>query len=354
MMQGRIWTSRARTLSDIHKVIDMLAVAEIAMTRLALWTTGTGRNRPSRIGVLLLAFVALTFIPAGARANCTITGGAAPEAVNFSPPATITVAYTAAVGTVLYQSGAVNPSTTNTMTCSGTSPFGVTDVVGTTPASGTIYPTGISGVGFSIGHGSATTLLTPYPNNNIAAGSYTNSTASYLTLLKTGPIVSGSVLPAGTLAYWQYPSVPYIEAFNLANSVTILDPACSVNTSAISVTLPTISSKALSAVGSTAGATPFNIALTCSSGATLDIELDASGTASGITGVLTKTAGTSAGVGVQVIDQSLNPVVFGTPTVVGTTPSGTLNIPFYGRYYRTGTVTAGTLTASATFTLSYQ
>jgi len=308
-----------------------------------------------RAGILLLALFMLGFVPANARANCTITAGSAPAAVNFAPPSSITLSYTAAVGTVLYQSGQVAPVNPNSMTCTNNSIFGVSNSVGAQPGTtATVYPTSVAGVGYSIGHGAATTLLLPYPCCTIANGSYTNSTVSFLTLVKTGPIVSGSVIPAGTLGYWLYASGLNIEAFNLSNSVTIIDPACSVATTPINVTLPTVSSGALASVGTTAGNTPFAISLTCSSGATLDIQLDYAGTASNITGVLTKTSGTSAGVGLRLLDQNFNPVVFGNTTVVGSTPTGALSIPYYAQYYRTAAVTVGSINASATFTLSYQ
>jgi type 1 fimbria pilin len=325
------------------------------MKRVSEWLIdfcGPGWLRGS---VLLLALSVLIFVPTGARANCTITAGTAPAAVNFAPPSSITVSYTAAVGTVLYQSGSVAPTNPNSMTCSNNSIFGVNNNVGAQPGTtATIYPTSIAGVGYSIGHNTATNLLLPYPCCTIANNTYTNSTPSFLTLVKTGPIVSGSTVPAGTLAYWLYASGLRVEAFNLSNSVTIIDPACSVNTTPINVTLPTVSTGALASVGATAGTTPFAIALTCSSGATLDIELDYAGTASNITGVLTKTSGTSAGVGLRLLDQNYNPVVFGATTVVGSTPTGALSIPYYAQYYRTAAVTVGSINASATFTLSYQ
>jgi type 1 fimbria pilin len=314
---------------------------------------GTGWLRGS---ALLLALGILALVPGGAKANCTITAGSAPAAVNFTPPSsTITVSYGAAVGTVLYQSGSMAPANPNSMTCSNNSIYGVSNNVGAQPGTtATIYPTGVAGIGYSIGHSTSTNLLLPYPCCTIANGSYTNSVASSLTLIKTGPIVSGSVIPAGTLAYWLYANGLKIEAFNLTTSITIIDPACSVNTTPINVTLPTVSVGAMASVGATAGTTPFAIALTCSSGATLDIELDYAGTASNITGVLTKTSGSSAGVGLRLLDQNYNPVVFGATTVVGSTPTGALSIPYYAQYYRTGTVTAGSINASATFTLSYQ
>jgi len=316
------------------------------------WCGGTGLRR---IGSALLFLSMLILMPNIAEANCTFTTGTTTSAVTFSPPATITVAYGAAVGTVLYTSALIPPAIAPQITCTGTTNYGVIDQVGTTPGTGvSIYPTSIAGLGYSITHNDLTTYLYPYPCCQLAAGNYSASISSSLQLIKTGPIVSGSTLPAGLIGYWRFDSGVNVESFTLGNSVTILDPACSVNTTPITVTLPTVSSSSMASVGAKAGATPFAIALTCSSGATLDIQLNYAGTASGITGVLTKTSGTSAGVGIQLLDKNLNPVVFGATTVVGSTPTGVLSIPYYAQYYRTAAVTVGSLGASATFTLSYQ
>ena len=308
-----------------------------------------------RIGALLSVVSALLCLPNLAMATCSFNGGTGPSNVTFNPPTTITVPYTAPVGTVLYTSPQVSPAPTATISCTGTSNYGITNSGAATPAAGiNIYPTSIPGLSYMLAHGNATSYMFPYPCCQIGAGNYTFSVTTSLVLVKTGPIVSGSTLPTGPLGYWRFDNNQQPEIFTLGNSVTIVDPACSVNTTPLNVTLPSISTSALQAVGATAGTTGFVIALTCYSGATLDIQFDYSGANSGITGVLTKTAGSSSGVGVQMLDQSLNPITFGTATLVGGTVSPQMNLTYYARYYRTAAISAGTLTASATFTLSYQ
>lgn len=72
-------------------------------------------------------------------------------------------------------------------------------------------------------------------------------------------------------------------------------------------------------------------------------------------------ASTATGVGVQILDGT-SPVVFGQ---VGTAPTTditrnivvgtpTVDIPLKARYVRTGNMTAGTVTAIATFTVDYR
>jgi type 1 fimbria pilin len=322
---------------------------------------------------LLLLLLALSFIPTGnVFAQCTEDGSSpgAQGTVTFNPPSTITVPLNTAANTVLWTSPAVTPSPTPVYDCYGTVEYGVVNNVGASPAANVVYfPTGVTGLSYELVHSGASLYSWPNSSENIGGfciGNFcyggsevTFSDTTVLELVATGQIANGSTLGAGVLGYWQWQgfnSNPQIEIFSLGNSVTFVSPACSATTDPINVTLPAISTTTLTGKGSTAGTTAFSIALTCPSGATgvtMSIQLNYNGTASGVTGVLLPTSGSSQGVGVQILNQSSNPVTFGTSVTVGTTTSS-MSIPYYARYYQTGAVTAGTLTASATFTLSYQ
>ncbi len=318
--------------------------------------------------------------------GCMLDGSspATQGTTNFSLPSTITVSANTPIGTVLATSSVTQTNPVPVYDCAGTVPYGIVNNVGTTPGAGVgTYPTGIPGISYEIVRGGTTEYS--WPNSSLNTGlrgctykngqqawncpdgttAYQFSVTTQLSLVVTGPI-SNSTVPAGVLGYWQWQalgnggatSTAQIVAFSLANSVTlVINPSCSVTANPVNVTLPSISSASLGSVGATAGTTPFAIALNCPSGAagaTLSIQLDYNGTASGIQGVLTPTGGSSAGVGVQVLNQSSNPVTFGTQQTVGTIATGSSNISYFARYYRTGTITPGTLQASATFTLLYQ
>ena len=302
--------------------------------------------------------------------------------ITFNPPATIALTSMPAAGTVLWSSGLIAANSAPIYDCSGNVPYGVIDNIGTTPSSGTTYPTGVAGLSYQLvrngsnldpwstdtyaGDGNGCTYQRGAWNCNNGYTQVTFSVTTQLKLVVTGPIASGSVLNAGTLGYWQFQGLGtngattpvQIIAFALGNSTTITFPTCTVTTTSISVTLPDISTSALGSLGATAGATPFSIGLNCPSaaaGAPVYVELNYNGTASGIQGVLTPTAGTSSGVGVQLL-YSNTAVTFGTPTQVGTTATGAMTIPYTAQYYQTqaATVTPGTLTASATFLILYE
>jgi type 1 fimbria pilin len=321
-------------------------------------------NGWSRCGLLLLLLV-LGFAPTGnVFAQCYLDGSSpgSQGTATFNPPSTIAVPANVAANTVLWTSASVTPNPAVIYDCYGTVNYGVKNNVGTTPGSGVVYyPTGVAGVSYEIIHNGSP--LYPYATSSEAFGNggsqVTFSITSVLEIVATGTITNGSTLAAGTLGYWQWQGNgnPQIENFYLGNSVTFVTSSCSVNTNPINVTLPTISTTALGSVGATAGTTAFNIGLTCTgaAGMSVSVTMNYNGTASGIQGVLTPTSGSSSGIGVQVLDQTSTPITFGTAEAEGTTPVGQMNIPYYARYYQTAsTITAGTLAASATFTLTYQ
>jgi type 1 fimbria pilin len=313
---------------------------------------------------LLLLLLALSFAPTGnVLAQCfqDPSSPGSQGTVSFSPPSTIPVPANVPADTVLWTSATVTPSPSVVYDCRGTVNYGVKNNVGTTPGSGVeYYPTGVAGVSYALIHNGVP--LYPYATSSESFGDGEKVTFSITTTLEivaTGTITNGSVLQAGTLGYWQWEGDdnPQIEAFVLANKVTFVSSSCSVVTNPIDVTLPTISTTALGSKGATAGATPFNISLSCTgaAGMSVSVQLDYNGTASGIQGVLMPTSGNSSGIGVQVLDQNNTPVTFGTPETEGTTPVGQMNIAYSASYYQTtSTITPGTLAASATFTITYQ
>jgi type 1 fimbria pilin len=172
--------------------------------------------------------------------------------------------------------------------------------------------------------------------------------------------MGSGTIPAGVIGYFEAGGV-YVVAVSLANPITInaTPIGCTVNTKSISVTLPPQSIGVQggiggnAGIGATAGRTPFTIALACTGGATASIQLDYGGTYTGIPGVLSN-KGTAPGVGVQILDKNATPVNFGTKALVGATPNGSWNLGYYAQYYRMGAMAPGTVSASATFTMTYQ
>lgn len=316
-----------------------------------------GGNTVIRRIALLLAATML-WLPLAAQASCRFTSGSTSNVDVSFGNATVTIDPNLPVGATLVSSAQFAPSSISQISCSGTTSTGVVNLVGGQPsASSTIFPTGVAGIGYRVTHPDASRYLRAYPGDSIASGSYSMSVASGLEFVKTGIIANGATVSTGTLGYWKYDNNRRIENFNLRTALTFVYPSCSVNTSVVNVSLPTVSNTAFNGVGTVAGATVVPISLQCSAGSQLYIQFDTATPASGLSGVIAPATGSgrARNIGVQLIDRSFAPVAFGTPSRVGATPDGPLDLTYYARYYQTAVpVTTGTVSATATFTLSYR
>lgn len=323
------------------------------------------------LGLLLVAFAGR------AHADCYYNSGAA-ATISFAPPATIAVSPDTAVGTVLWTSAPVAPANPLVLNCSGTNGSGIANSMGLTPLSGTLFPTGIPWLSYQVLYPDTSHILQPYPNEPVTGGNGTAVTfgTSYaLQLVVTGPVTNGGTL-SGQLGVWQMiyytcaqynnggncptpqlvPAMHTLATFN-TSGVTFVPGTCKAAVDPTVVTLPTVYASAFSGAGTATGQTPFNVQLTCSGKVNLAITLATSNPQAGATGVIAPTSGPgyAQNVGVQLLDGSGNPVSFGTAISAGQTAIGPFNIPFSARYYQTGAnASAGKVTATATYTLTYQ
>jgi type 1 fimbria pilin len=316
------------------------------------------------MGGLICILLLLAMVPANAKADCSfdrISGNSyyTSSPVNFTLPSTLTIPFNLSTNAVIGTPVSAAPSNPPNVTCTSGTNYGVQNRVGGAPTGGSnyIYPTSVPGLGYQLIHANATSsFMGPYPTYTAAAGSSTYSVGSTLQLVQTGPIANGSVLPAGTLANWQWGSIAP-EYFVLTNSVTFVASACNVSPTSLTVTLPTVSAGAFSGKDSTTGATSFTIAGNCPSGSTATLAITftaSSGIPAGYNNVL-KSSGSATGLGVELRDGNGSTVVFGNATSAGAAPSGALSLPYTARYHAiSNTVTAGSVAATATFTLSYQ
>jgi len=318
-----------------------------------------------------------------AHADCYYDSGSA-ATVTFSPPATITVPTNPAVGTVLWTSAPITPPTPYLLLdCYNSTSSGIANTVGGQPSSGdnTLFPTNVPWLSYRILQPDTTSPLQVYPNQTIAGnngGGIQFSVASALQLVVTGPITYSGLL-SGQLGVWQMnyytevcirqgrrgcnqygwqSSLQPLATFT-TSTVRFVVPACTVAVDQTVVTLPTVMTSNFNGLNSTTGQTPFAVQLTCSASTNLSITLATTSPATGVsgTGVIAPTSGSNmaAGVGVQIRDGNGHSISFGTPLSAGTTSSGPYAIPFYARYYQTATtISGGKVSATATYTLTYQ
>lgn len=314
-----------------------------------------------RLGMGLAGFTAimLVLLPGQAHAACTFKSGHSQSTYSVSVPSTIVNDPSVPVGNVLYTSNATAISTRVDFTCSGSgNGWGLVSSTGAQlPTGVNIFPTGTTGVGYRVSQKSDYIYAYPYFSLD-GSNAWYEDDAVTIELVKTGAIVDGSSVQGPLSSFRAGSSGGHITdaVINVANRLTFTAPACQVSTSNITVNLPTVTSGTFTGAGSSAGTTPFQIGLTCSSGAVVRITLDTATPVAGKPGVIAASSGGSSGLGVQLLDASgTTPVQFGVAKTIGATPDGALSISYFARYYQTGSaVGVGLLGATATFTLSYQ
>lgn len=315
----------------------------------------------NRLATLLLV---LLLFPLGAQATCIYSSGGNTNVV-FSLPSTISVPANTPNGATLATTGQVSPDNPPTIDCGYYNSagkfkisaeyvyYGVVNPIGGTLGDGYTFSTGVPGIGFRITHPTDYLTVLGDPKNTALVRSTTFSVTSGLELVKTGPITSGSQLPGGRLADWQWGSlIP--ETFRLANTVTFITPSCDVSTDPTNVVLPPVSTGAFTGVGATSGTTPFHISLSCSGGMAVTQITMHTASPDSHTGVIQPSGnGYAAGIGVRVLDNGMNPVTFETPLAIS--PGATTSIPFYAQYFQTAAaVSGGNVKATVTFDIYYQ
>lgn len=184
-------------------------------------------------------------------------------------------------------------------------------------------------------------------------------------LIKTGPIAPGrtrsiNLFQLTNYSFRQAASAPYYVTVTL-NPVSVTLSTCTVNMASpnFTVTLPNISTNALTGPGTVAGTTPFNLSYTCPSGWMLSMTMNTP-SASLQQGVISST--TSGGctsrannVGLRLLQGNQQAVAFNNPQPIGASPNGSLTIPYFVQYYQTGSpVGAGGVCGIATYTMTYQ
>jgi len=322
--------------------------------------------------------LALVLAATPARAQ-TVTFS--PATLSFSPAGPYSVPRDAAVGSQV--ASAQTTATAGAITCAliETAMVNGTEI---SPGSG-VYQTSVSGIGvsFYVINGPSQTLISS------TGGGYTSGTLAppgngalpgiEAIMVVTGPVVAGyslSALPSVTVTFSPTGACGWstflpTTLVSSANNSAVVPITCSVTTPSVSVNLPTVSLSSLTAVGSTAGDTAFPIGLTCASGASVYITLSDVTTPANTTSLLTLAPDSTAqGIKLRILN-STGPIAFGPDSAEpGTThqwllgPSSAVNgVPLTVQYYRDDTtpsgngpapLTAGSVHAQATFTMSYQ
>ena len=339
---------------------------------------------------LLLAIVSIGWAPlAVAAPSCTATSKTLTFPTSVATPSGVALGSTLATGTATMTFSCTGLSRTdNPATIQAGQFLATLDSTNNTAGPGITFATGVSGLAVLVkatpvqATSAACLACGPTSTAGYVLGSVSGTsgtvTANYTaTLITTGPIAPGVIPSINLIPFWWYipagPS-PYSVSMSLnANlvlpSITIIAPSCSVSSGSqnIAVTLQPVTTQTLATAGSVAGRTPFSISITgCptsvtkvatyfNSGATIDAasgNLLNSGTAKNVeVQLLNGSGGNMASLsaidltGTNASDQNSSQY-----SVAGT--AATMN--YFAQYIASGgTVTAGTVNTSVTFTIAY-
>jgi type 1 fimbria pilin len=343
----------------------------------------TRHGRLLRLLSFLVALYVLFGVPQ-AHADCSRTTNLGD--ITVSLPSVVSVPTNAAVGTIVASVTVPVTGATAGLTyasCSGSGTYLywaitagplVANRTGSTSVPGIGYTTSLSGGGFA-GNVVMDAGLNPasLPGGSTAP-QFTSQLFVTINLVVTGPVKAGSITvnPSGSYGtpnvlgvfYVGNSGVSLFRVVTPANQSSISVSGCSVNTTALSVTLPDASTSALANVGATTGAQPFNLSLNCPAGINVNVTLtDASNPSNTATTLGLAPGSTASGVGLQILNGT-TPVAYGPDSAAagnpdqwsaGVSTGGTFNIPLTAQYVRTSAaLNPGTVKGVATFSMSYQ
>jgi major type 1 subunit fimbrin (pilin) len=212
--------------------------------------------------------------------------------------------------------------------------------------------------------GGSTYLIMNHPVG--ATCSYQVSFPLTLTMHTANGPISGAVgidltsrSPLNGGSGWLLYSGPNNSFVGLSSTLAMIATTCTLSTNNVIVTLPKISTSALSGASATAGRTPFTLALAgCSNlGSAYSVVANWSFVpgAAGTTSLANSAAGAASNVYVQLLDSSLVPIENGGISNLATvSAAGAYQTQHYAQYLAGGVVGPGIVKGVATLTLSYE
>ncbi len=178
-----------------------------------------------------------------------------------------------------------------------------------------------------------------------------------LRLAKTGPITSGTLLTVRAFT-WTVPQTGGGTLYVAEGAFTgggVTQVACQPVSTAFTIKMNRTTTMDFHGVGTTAGETPFFIAMMCDTGTKLSVALDGTRAGPPENGTVALTPASNArGVGLQVIYNG-NPVTLGQTFDANiTSAGGREQVDFRARYIQTGPIAqAGKADATVSYTFTY-
>ncbi len=317
----------------------------------------TANDRPRGCAAIAL-IAALGVLPGMAKATCSLSGGGTADVQFTFTPAVVSFPRNVPLSAeVKYTDVTVRPAFSG-VTCSGDG-FGIINQAGAQPAIGGIdFPVGNTGVAIQWRLFARGDSMPAYGTQTLNGFQPIITGRRGLSMVKVGPIPSGTVVPAGLVGTLRYGAVDVFNLY-LANSLTIVTPTCT--TADVAVSLGTQQATDFKGPGSSGATVPLNIPLNCEAFInSVQYRIDpATPVLNPSQSVVALDAESSAsGIGVQVVnDAATGPVPLGTLRAFTgyQGAAGSYSVPLRVRYYQTGaTVKGGKANTSMTFTMDYR
>lgn len=332
----------------IHLALAFLVLVCGERSAWAQCTTGTTTMSP--------AFSSMTVSP-GQNGQTLWTGTITASATCSGGYATSSYLGYPAYGISAYAPTVFGSSASDTVSLNGVP--GITATFG--PASSWGGTCTFLGVGNYLGTGNIVEFRTPTPPTTCTASvtwpvtlKMDTSKGAIAGTVPATQMAAGSSLGGwGRVSAWGEISSPIPPLSS--GSIVFTSVTCTVSTPTLTVALPTISKTAVASAGATAGLTPFTLSFTgCSSSPSgFSVTQTWSFTTGPASNVIANT-GTATNVHAQILDSTLTPITNGGTTSF-TVPAagGASTQQFYARYYSAGSGSAGSVSGTATFTLTY-
>ncbi|WP_429508697.1 fimbrial protein [Pseudomonas sp. 2835] len=314
-------------------------------------------------------FIALLFIGSSSFsfAACEFYPGHSQKPIIISIPSSLTLPRDAPNGTVIYQSPDQTFQGAASYKCSSDFTMGVKNNLGTQSSTSSAFPIGTSGLSWKwIYDGIEARGVGAHTGK--AGGHGFNGMTNALRIIKTGNIIPGASIPAGTLGFWQIETLDPL-AMQIDKSSSIIPQSC--ESPDVKVEMGQYDLGVFSDIGDTSKATAFSISLNnCPSGIKKVIYSLAPNPTTPAWNAdlgiieLNKTS-TAKGIALQILDGNQTPLELNKDYIFSdyTSTGGNFRIPLSARYYRTLPasnggkndlgVRPGTANSEVSFVMSY-
>lgn len=287
----------------------------------------------------------------------------------MTPPATITLQRDTPVGTILYDNSQITD--VSEVSCNGVFPYyrGYKNIISSDEVPGMqhVYRTNNPGIGvrawYSNNNNVPLDLYTLGPYISVGNTSYSRyfiPAKFRMQLIVIGQPDNTTLNLSKFNAELKYGSLVVSEMIVKDVNISVITQTCDVSAESrnLTVSLGTVDKNKFGTVGSKAGTTPFNIAMSCVAGTNVNMTFDGM-TQNGDDSILilddAEDQITATGVGTQ-ISYKGNVIKFrDLIPIVQNVSEGFLSIPFEVQYIKTqNNIKAGKANSTTTFTMTYR